>query len=815
GTPLFLVWNRLPRGWFGRERLMETTCFFLTAFFAGQAIFLGWFDAIFGPLAFGYWMFLFVVLAALRFGRHGVVLVIAMVAIQALLGAERGVGYFGADVAQTGLENFWCYLLVLTVTGIALALSFHVRKQAEDSQRIIEERLRVSQCYGGVGVWENDLVSNRQYWSEAVTTILGFPQAGQLAWESFIAAVHPDDRRLVTEAHRAHIEDGRPYDVDYRIVDRDGKTRWMRSAGRAERDADGKPVRMRGIVQDITSRKQAEESLRLATLAYDNSSEAMVVTDAGGTILTVNPAFTRTTGYAAEEAIGQNPRILSSGRHDGGFYRAMWESINTSGRWQGEIWNRRKDGEIYIEQLSINTIFNEDGAPWRRVAQFLDITQKKASEEQLWKQANFDNLTGLPNRRMFHDRLEQEIKKSHRANLPLGLLFLDLDRFKEVNDTLGHEAGDLLLQHAAQRLVGCVRDTDTVARLGGDEFTIILGELDSPENLERIARSILDGLAEPFHLGGELAFVSASIGITLYPADASDVEQLVKNADQAMYAAKHQGRNRYSYFTPSMQDAAQKRLRLANDMRYALAGQQFQVHYQPIVELASGAVYKAEALIRWNHPSRGLVSPAEFIPIAEDSGLINEIGDWVFRTAVQQVGRWRAMHHAAFQVGINKSPIQFKSPNGTHAAWGAHLQTLGLPGESLVVEITEGLLMDATGVADDKLLELRDAGIQVAIDDFGTGYSSLAYLKKFHIDYLKIDQSFTRNLAPDSNDLALCEAIIVMAHKLGLKVIAEGVETAAQRDLLVATGCDYAQGYLFARPMPPEMFDAWMKGQNA
>jgi EAL domain-containing protein (putative c-di-GMP-specific phosphodiesterase class I) len=363
----------------------------------------------------------------------------------------------------------------------------------------------------------------------------------------------------------------------------------------------------------------------------------------------------------------------------------------------------------------------------------------------------------------------------------------------------------------AQRLSGCVRQTDTVARLGGDEFALILGELDHPGTVERICEEILQKLAAPYTLGDEVAYVSGSIGITLYPNDAEDLEQLLKNADQAMYAAKHGGRNRFSYFTHSMQEAAQNRLRLTNDLRVALAEKQFQLYYQPIVELESGAVYKAEAVIRWEHPGKGLVSPAQFIPLAEETGLIVDIGDWVFRTAAEQVGRWRARHHPAFQIGINKSPVQFKTADGTHAEWGAYLQSLGLSGDSLVVEITEGLLMDATSATNDKLLELRDASIQVAIDDFGTGYSSLAYLKKFHIDYLKIDQSFTRNLAPDSNDLALCEAIIVMAHKLGLKVIAEGVETLEQRDLLSANGCDYAQGYLFARPMPPDMFDAWMK----
>jgi diguanylate cyclase (GGDEF)-like protein len=412
---------------------------------------------------------------------------------------------------------------------------------------------------------------------------------------------------------------------------------------------------------------------------------------------------------------------------------------------------------------------------------------------------------------MFHDRLEQEIKKAQRSGLAMALLFLDLDRFKEVNDTLGHDMGDLLLKDAARRLGRCVRETDTVARLGGDEFTVILGELQDTDCVERIAQEVLWKLAQPFRLGGELAYVSASVGITLYPADAKSVDALIKNADQAMYAAKSQGRNRYSYFTPSMQEAAQARMRLANDLRGALAGGQFSLAYQPIVELATGGIHKAEALIRWQHPERGAVGPAEFIPIAEDTGMIVDIGNWMFREAALQAARWRAARDAEFQVSVNKSPAQFRDAGKAHATWFDYLRELGLPGSAIVVEITEGLLLDASAAVTGQLLEFRDAGLQVAIDDFGAGYSSLSYLRKFDIDYLKIDQSFVRNLEPVSEDLVLCEAIIAMAHKLGIKVIAEGVETAGQRDLLAAAGCDYAQGYLFSRPVPAGEFEKFFE----
>ncbi|OIQ90041.1 cyclic di-GMP phosphodiesterase Gmr [mine drainage metagenome] len=440
-----------------------------------------------------------------------------------------------------------------------------------------------------------------------------------------------------------------------------------------------------------------------------------------------------------------------------------------------------------------------------------DIAKKRESDELIWQQANFDALTGLPNRRMFHDRLDQELKKAHRAGLPLALMFLDLDRFKDVNDTLGHDVGDILLKDTARRLSGCVRESDTVARLGGDEFTVVLGELEDPGSVERVAQEILKHLAEPFQLGNETAYISASIGITLYPEDGTAVDELLKNADQAMYAAKSQGRNRCSYFTPSMQEAAQTRMRLARDLRGALAGNQFCLHYQPILALTTGVIHKAEALIRWQHPVRGLVGPAEFIAIAEDTGLIADIGNWVFREAARQTRRWRAQQ-PEFQVSVNMSPVQFHNNDGSQAAWFEHLQHIGLPGQAIVVEITEGLLLDARPEVKDKLLAFRDKGIQVSLDDFGTGYSSLSYLKKFDIDYLKIDQSFVRNLAPASDDLALCEAIIVMAHKLGLQVIAEGIESAAQRALLAAAGCDYGQGYLFSRPVPAAEFGKLLGG---
>ncbi len=686
-------------------------------------------------------------------------------------------------------------------------------KTAAQELRLSEEKLRTMFDMSPLGMARNAMDGSFIEANAAFLNIVGYSlqELNRLSYWDLTPESYAQQEAQQLESLATKAQYG-PYEKEY--INSQGRRVPVRLSGVQITGSDGEKF-IWSIVEDITERKLVEERLQLAALVYENSSEAMMITDGDNRIIGINPAFTRTTGYVLEEVLGKTPRFLNSGRQDAGFYQAMWDAIKTDGRWQGEMWNRRKNGEIYAEWQSINTIFNADGSVHRHVALFSDITQKKATEELIWKQANFDTLTNLPNRRMFHDRLEQELKKSARSNLPLALLFIDLDHFKEVNDTLGHDQGDVLLIEAARRITECVRESDTVARLGGDEFTVIVPALEEIDSVDRIAQDIIEKLTRSFRLGKENVFVSASIGITLYPADASEIETLLKNADQAMYVAKNAGRNRFSYFTHALQEAAQTRMRLTNDLRTALSGNQLRVYYQPIVEMATGEIHKAEALIRWLHPERGMVSPVQFIPLAEESGLIHQIGDWVFHETARQVKHWRATHTPSFQISVNKSPVQFQQGNTGGADWLAHLAALSLHGQSITVEITEGLLLNAESDIKDKLLAMRDAGVQVSIDDFGTGYSSLAYLKKFDIDYLKIDQSFVSNLESDTDDLALCEAIIVMAHKLGLKVIAEGVETAQQRDILARAGCDYAQGFLYSKAIPSEEFEALLARTRA
>ncbi|MES2298494.1 MAG: EAL domain-containing protein [Pseudomonadota bacterium] len=571
--------------------------------------------------------------------------------------------------------------------------------------------------------------------------------------------------------------------------------------------AEGGGQRCRLVVEKAEGRLAAlERSEERFRRIVHNAEEGIWEIDALANTSFVNPKMAAMLGYTIEEML---ERPLQGFMDDEG--RAIMER-NVRRRKDGiaerhEFKFLRKDGCELWATLATNPIFDAAGSYMGALALVTDITEKRQSAELVWHQANFDDLTQLPNRHMFLDRLGQEKRKADRSGMLLALLFIDLDHFKEVNDRLGHAVGDTLLVEAARRIAACVRATDTLARLGGDEFTVILSGIDNVGVVERVVQGVIGALALPFALGEEQALVSASVGIALYPPDAHGVDELLAHADQAMYAAKHGGRNRYSYYTEGLQEAAHARMHIARDLREAIAREQFEIHYQPVVSLRTGRIEKAEALLRWRHPTRGLLQPLEFLPFAESNGIIVEIGDWVFRQVALQVHQWQARLHPAFQISINQSPVQFRRDTELHQARSDLLARLQLPAASIVVEMPESVLLEGADDVIKRLRQYRSMGLRLALDDFGTGHSSLAQLQQFQIDFLKIDRSFVARLDADGGDLALCEGIILLAHKLGIEVVAEGVETQMQRALLSDAGCDYAQGFAFAPALLADAFE--------
>ncbi len=559
------------------------------------------------------------------------------------------------------------------------------------------------------------------------------------------------------------------------------------------------------VFHDITQRRRAEEKMRLAAKVFESAAEGIMITDAQSHIVAVNDAFTATTGHEPDEVLGKTPSLLQSGKHDAEFYRDLWKSLKETGQWKGEIWNRRKNGELYPQWLSINTVRDAKGGVGNYVGMFTDITARKQAEERLRVLAYHDPLTGLPNRALFHTLLNQALVKAQRHHRLGAVLFIDLDRFKNINDTLGHPAGDLLLKEAAARLLTCLRQSDTTARLGGDEFTILLEEIAHEQDAIIVAQKILAALAEPFNLASHEVFVTASIGISLFPHDGGDVDALLKNADTALYRTKEQGRNGYTLYTAEMNATALKRMALENSLRRALERREFLLHYQPRVALDTGRMICIEALLRWQHPELGLVMPDQFISLAEETGLIMPIGEWVLHTACAQTKAWQTSGFPVLRVSVNLSARQFKQPDLVDQVADA-LRDTGLAPDSLELELTESTVMQDAEDAVTKLNALKQLGVHLSIDDFGTGYSSLEYLKHFPIDILKIDRSFVRDIPGDSDNGAIVRAIIAMAHSLKIKVTAEGVETAEQLGFLKAYRCDEMQGYYFGLPLPTHEF---------
>jgi len=599
------------------------------------------------------------------------------------------------------------------------------------------------------------------------------------------------------------------FESEHRFKNRDGSWSWILARGKVvEQTADAQPLRIVGTHIDISERKEAEEKERLSAKVFETVAEGIMVCNADNRIIAVNKTFTRITGYSNEEIIGNDPGLLSSGRHDECFYKTMWQHLMEDGVWEGEVWNRRKNGEVYPEWLSIATVKDDDGVLEQYIAVFSDITKRKESEDVIRYQANHDALTELPNRHLLMEHLGYELHRAYREKKLVALMFIDLDRFKPVNDTFGHAVGDKLLCEVAQRITHCLRESDMVARLGGDEFTVVLPDLSSLDEVEGKAGKLLHELAQPFYLEGRELFISASIGVTIYPDDASDLPTLMTNADNAMYRAKSAGRNTYRFFTPEMNVHALERLGLESDLHRALQRGELVPYYQPILEIGTGRVIGAEALLRWEHPEHGMIPPSKFIPLAEATGLITPIGEWLLGTVCRQAGLWQQQGCDIQRVSVNISSRQFRSD--LLRTVQNVLKTNKLEPECLELEIVENLLLEDIPENTNTLNELSKMGVRLAIDDFGTGYSSLNYLKRFSFNVLKIDRSFVADLPDDRDDANLVKTIITMAHGFNLEVVAEGVESENQLKFLDSQSCDFAQGFYFCRPVPAELFEKYL-----
>ena len=555
--------------------------------------------------------------------------------------------------------------------------------------------------------------------------------------------------------------------------------------------------------------RERTAKLRLAASVFENTSEGVVVTDENARIVSVNAAFTEITGYTAEDAIGRKPSLLRSDHHDAEFYRKLWQQLLDTGRWQGEIWNRRKSGAAYLEWLTINRIPATDGIPCSYVSVFNDITEQRRKDEHIRHLAFHDPLTGLPNRALLQDRLQHAIERAAREMTRLAVIFIDLDRFKDINDSLGHDVGDALLEEVAARIKSRLRSMDTVARMGGDEFVVLFEDLSEPEHCAALATDIIAEVAQPLDIRGNDIRIGASLGIACFPEDGDDALALMKHADTAMYAAKAEGRGTYRFFRAEMMELASLRLKLESELRHAIANDELVLYYQPKVCVESGNNCGVEALVRWRHPVRGLVSPADFIPVAEESDLIIDIGDWVLNEACRQSAAWQTLGLTP-TIAVNVSAKQLQQ-NTLVERITALAEHHGIPPSRLQIEVTESLVMADPKQASALLHRLREIGVTVAIDDFGTGYSSLASLRRLPIDVLKIDRSFVMNADRVDEDAQIVRTIIALAQALKMTVVAEGVETEAQAALLRSLGCTAFQGFLYARPSPADQLLYWLR----
>ena len=689
--------------------------------------------------------------------------------------------------------------LVAAIQGIVQDID--KRKRAEEAQHKSAEEFRAAFEDAPFGMCLSSLDNQFLRVNQAFCQLLGYSKEELLAG-GWLRLTHSDD----LERSRGAVDElrsGRVASVEFekRYIHRQGNVIWVRMRISVVRDGRGEPSYFITHIQDITERVKAEERMQLWSRVLDQSAEGIMICDPQERILLVNKAFERLTGFSAEEVLGKTPRILESGRQDRAFYADLWKSVLETGSWQGEMWNRRKNGEVYVEWLSISAVYDHKRALTHYVGIFSDITVRKRDEDRMVHLAHYDALTDLPNRVLLMDRLNQLTKAAQRRKSKVAVVFIDLDRFKEVNDSLGHDAGDVLLQTIAKRFSSVVRGEDTMARIGGDEFVAVFQNIHDGQDASIIARGLFSCLKNPVTLNGYELTVTASMGISIYPDDASDGQEMIRNADAAMYQAKGAGRNVYQFYTSDLNQRALEMLSMESDLRRAIERQEFVLYYQPQVDVISGSLVGAEALIRWRHPEFGLVMPGKFICIAEERGLIIPIGSWVIDEAARQAAVWQNAG-TPIRIAVNVSAVQFRQKDFVEQVENS-VRKHGIIPDNLELELTESIVMRDAETTVKILERLHNLGFQLSIDDFGTGYSSLSYLRRFPIDKIKIDQSFVR----DENAGSIVLAVISLAQSLKVKVIAEGVETSEQLEILREQHCDEAQGFLFSPALVSAEFE--------
>lgn len=818
-TPLILMWyqSRKP---FKNKFTLELTTLLLITLFVGSTVFLGSFNASYMVVPTPSWLFPLFIWSALRAGRRYTSLLILIVFIQALFGAVNGLGYYANDLQNSGLLNFWIFSMLSIFTGMSLAVIIdeNKRKQYEANINAIEliekeKRLSLATVANGVGIWDLYPQTEELIWDDSMFSLFHINKEDfSGAYDAWVSSMHPDDREKADKELNTALLGGKSFDTDFRVIWPNGEIRNIRGMAKVFRDDAGKAIRMLGINADITDQKKAEEKLTLAANVFTHAREGITITDADGIIIDVNDTFTTSTGYSREEAIGQNPRFLQSGRQSPEFYENMWKALLTEGYWYGELWNRRKSGEVHVEMKTISAVRNEHGITTHYVALSNDITHIKEQQERLERMGNYDILTNLPNRSLLADRLSHAMSQCRRHERLLAVAFLDLDNFKAINDSHGHDVGDQLLITLSARMSEALREGDTIARIGGDEFVAVLEDLITIEDCEPLLDRLLKAASEPFTIADMKLSVSASIGVTLYPQDNVDADQLMRHADQAMYVAKESGKNRYHVFDTAQDDAVKAQRKSLEAIRYALDNHQFTLHYQPKVNMRTGSVIGVEALIRWQHPEQGLLRPIEFLPVIENNPMIIEMGEWVINTALAQKDQWNAEGlNPSISISVNIAALQLQQPNFID-----RLKTLlaGQPNveaRCIELEVLETTALDDLHHVSAIMNNCQALGVRFSLDDFGTGYSSLTYLRRLPASVIKIDQTFVRDMLNDTDDFAIVEGVVALAKSFKREVIAEGVETTEHGTALLQLGCELAQGYGISKPMPANKVPEWIK----